>query len=326
MSSAQIYVTDGLSACRIDLTSNVPFYQLRGQQGAWDQVRPFARFIPPCGLYYYEDGFLHLGDVAENAVVTIPFPWGQGMTPGAVGVGHLVLYGPRFVSGDSPRPLGPKVAFKVLKATYDWPDTWFGLGIKGDVQVVTSKVGGRKEGIVGFMVNLSTRQLAFVMVEAHLKDRKSNWNQGGGASACVSVLLATGVKTASALTGTPTGGWDVNVAIGGAWSKFFTCLSRAQYYSKLVTALPKVMPAIGEIGTLGANAAKSEEFMTWSKSFVVGSGVDPTSRSLNVWDTPVGVGLEISCAETEGTIYASANIFDLNVVNAFLRRIADAAH
>jgi hypothetical protein len=323
MSTIRLFITDGVGAARLELTSNVPFYQLRGLQGSWDQVKPFSRLIPAAaGHFWYEDGFLHLDHNDERPIVTIPFPWGRGMEPGVVGVGYLALEGPVLTTPGS-IPRGPKVACKVLEAKYDWANTWVGLGIKGGVQVVVpTQGGGRKEGIIGFMVNTHAQQLAFVLVEAHLK--KGGWNAGGGGSATHSVLLATGVETAQQLTGTPTGGWDVNISIGLAWSKFFTCLSKARNYSRLAGIFPQVLPKVEQIGMLGKQAAGSEEYLTWSKSFVVGSGVDPTSKSLSVWDTPIGAGLEISCAETEGSIYYSADIFDLKVIQSYCNDFAAA--
>lgn len=262
------------------------------------------------------------GNGKNTIAAVLSLPNGNTLVPGAKGMGYISRDGLSFLKTLKPQfwTSLPKVAYAVLQPQYDLSRVWVGVGGKVGVGAALPGVGGgRGELMMAAVMNLSARQVAFIVATTDLVA-----GGGAGLSAGVSVFIATGKSKAQELVGLGVGGDDINICIGENWGKFLDYLMRADRFGAMLSHLPKgllsrSLRTIQSIRTAGETIGNNEGWMTWAKTLITVSGIDGTDPSLSVWDTPLSDGLELSMVSMNGKVVYAGDAIDEAVIGKFAK-------
>jgi hypothetical protein len=292
-------------------------------EGTWTQCEPltvafvrerwgYFKFVRDMGGNISHLALLH-NDVKRDQ--TEPFPWAwlvpswggnpDSWSGGKMGWGCL-WRGARPGQG-STAANQPRLGFQVLeKPPFDWSQLWAGPALHVDAQI-----GSRRgEYMIGYLANMISYQVVYYLA---LAEDDGGSSKGAGGGGCFSVCVATKIPSPQRLRNLKFAGEDINVTLGLGWSKLLKFMGKTKVLASMV-------PAIEDIGKMAETDSKAEGKMSGFKALVATWGIDPSEPSYTCWDTPVGVGFELSYAKTKGEIVWTADVFDLPVIKSYIAR------
>jgi hypothetical protein len=110
-------------------------------------------------------------------------------------------------------------------------DLWVGLGGKGGTMFVVAGI----ETMEGLVVGLDQPH-QWMVLQASINRLGAGWGVSGG----VCLIVVTGVRQPSQLTGFQTGGADFTVALGENWDKIAKAGGKAKKFAPIINAIAKM--------------------------------------------------------------------------------------